>query len=799
MIRKTVERIKQQKILIAPHLCLWMCMGSAMVALALGGQSAAAADQAIDFSRDIRPILSDTCFNCHGPDANKRKAKLHLDDQNSVFTKRDGIAAVVPGDLKASELIQRIISTDPEERMPPAKSIRKLNAKQIELLKRWVAQGAPWGKHWAFQTPIRPALAEVSNKEWPRNGIDHFILARLDKEKLKPADQAKKETLIRRVSLDLTGLPPSLDQIKEFLADASTNPSNAYEKVVDRLLASPRYGEHMTVAWLDAARYADTDGYQNDRYRYQWVWRDWVIRAINLNQPFDQFVTEQLAGDMLENPTLYQQIATGFGRNHRINSEAGSIPTEWHVENVADRVDTFGTMFLGLTIGCARCHQHKYDPIEQSEYYRLFAYFNTVQEWGIGPNNGNSPPFIKVPKSWPNLSEKENKLIVPAALAFQGKGQFSGGVVRPKPGGTDTVMVMHEQKEPRPTYLLMRGLYDQPDKSKKLAPGVPASIDTVKGTVGKNRLELARWLVHPKNPLLARVTINRYWQQFFGVGLVRTSENFGAQGQPPSHPRLLDWLATEFIERKWNVKAMHKLIVMSATYRQSSQTNEQLSQRDPENRLLARGPRFQLTAQMVRDQALLVSGLLVEQVGGRSVKPYMPPAIWKSISNNRYKQDKGDALYRRSLYTYWRRTIPPPTMMAFNAAEREVCIVRKDRTITPLQALTLMNNITFVEASRFMAERMIKQDEQGGKNFAAQVAHGFQLATSRLPDPSELALMLSAHDKFLKQFRANGKAAEQFLSVGQKPRDKQLDSAEHAAMTMIASTILNMDEVINKE
>jgi len=747
---------------------------------------------AVQFDRDIRPILSDNCFNCHGPDASKRKAKLDLSDRNSAFAVRDGIASVVAGDLDKSELILRITSQDADERMPPAKSKRKLSPKQIDLLKQWVKQGAPWSKHWAFQTPTRYELPKVRQSNWPRNGIDYFVLARQEIAGLSPSPQADRIALIRRVTLDLTGLPPTPKEVDAFTADTSPD---AYEKLVDRLLSSTRYGEHMTVAWLDASRYADTDGYQNDRYRYQSVWRDWVIRALNNNQPFDQFVTEQLAGDMLDNPTLYQQIATGFGRNHRINSEAGSIPEEWHVENVVDRVDTFGTMFLGMTMGCARCHDHKYDPITQKEYYQLFAYFNNIDEWGIGPNNGNSPPFIKVPKSWPNLSPAENKLITPGPLAFQKKKQFGGGVIRPQPGGTDTVMIMHERKQLRPTYLLRRGVYNQPDKSEQLSPAVPASLNTVAGPMPRNRLELARWLTDAKNPLLARVTINRYWQQFFGAGLVRTSENFGVQGEPPSHPKLLDWLSTEFIRLKWDVKAVHKLIVTSATYRQSSRTTKQLTAKDPTNRLLARGPRVRMSAHVIRDQALFASGLLIEKIGGVSVKPYMPPAIWKSISNNRYKQDTGDSLYRRSLYTYWRRTIPPPTMMTFNAAEREVCIVRKDRTITPLQALTLMNNITFVESARFMAERMLKHS--GDR--PAQIAFGFRLTTARNPNAAQLALLQSTFDEIHEQYKANPQAADKLLAVGQKPRDGGLDSAEHAAMTMIASTLLNMDATINKD
>lgn len=754
-----------------------------------------AAERRVDFNRDIKPILADTCYTCHGPDANTRKAKLRLDARHDAFADRDGIRLVVPGSPEKSELYLRITTHELDDRMPPVKSTRTLNKKQIALVRKWIEQGAEWEEQWwAFVPPKRSTLPKVSDADWPRNAIDHFVLAKLDREGLKPSPSADKITLIRRVTHDLTGLPPTPQEVETFIKDDSPN---AFEKVVDRLLQSPRYGEHMASFWLDSARYADTDGYQNDRYRYQWVWRDWVIMALNDNMPFDQFVIEQLAGDMLPNATLKQQIATGFNRNHRINSEAGSIADEWHVENVVDRVDTFGTVFLGLTIQCARCHDHKYDPISQEEYYRLFAYFNNVPEFGIGPNNGNSPPFITVPKSWPNLEAGEDKKITPGKLEFQ-KNSYSGGVVRPKPGNPSTVMVMEEMKKPRPTYLLRRGQYNMPDKSKVLKPSVPESVNVSGGQIPANRLSLAKWLVHPSNPLTARVTVNRYWQRFFGVGLVKTSENFGTQGEPPSHPELLDWLATEFIRLKWDVKALHKVIVMSATYRQSSRISESMAERDPDNRLLARGPRFRLSAFALRDQALFASGLLVEKLYGESAKPYMPPKIWRSISNNTYKQDHGDNLYRRSLYTYWRRTIPPPTMANFNAGEREVCIVRKDKTNTPLQALTLMNNIAFVEASRFLAERMLRD---GGDNVGGQIAYGFQLATGRKPNGQESRLLAHAHQLFSQQFEGNDGAAAalKLLSVGEKPRDKTLDPGKLAAMTMVGSTILNLDETITKE
>jgi hypothetical protein len=593
--------------------------------------------------------------------------------------------------------------------------------------------------------------------------------------------------LLRRVTFDLTGLPPRIEELDAFLKDDSPK---AYEKAVDRLLASPRYGEHMALDWMEASRYADTDGYQNDRLRYMWVWRDWLIKAINDNMPFDRFVTEQMAGDLLPERNFFTQVATGFNRNHRINSEGGSIPDEWIVEYVADRVETMGTMFLGLTLTCSRCHDHKYDPIAQKDFYRLFAFFNGIDEAGLGPNNGNSPPFIKVPKSWPNLSKEEAKFVVPAPVKIK---VVQTSVPRPQPGAPDTVMVLHELAKPRPTYLLNRGLYDQPDKSERLHPATPPVLGAWNTKWPRNRLGLAQWLINPAHPLTARVTVNRMWQHYFGNGLVKTSENFGVQGELPSHPELLDWLATEFIRRKWDSKAINRLIVTSATYRQASIASPELLQRDPENRLLARGPRKRLTPYAIRDAALSVSGLMVGTLGGPSVKPYMPPGLWGSISNARYKQDKGDKLYRRSMYTYWRRTIPPPTMMTFNAAAREICIVRTDQTTTPLQALTMMNNKAFVEAARFLGEKMMKQETQAPHQ---RVAWAFRLVTSREPSQDELELLMEDLSFFLKDFEQSPASANKLLKVGEKPADAALPATELAAYALVANTILNLDEAI---
>ena len=747
--------------------------------LSLGTLSLKAAK--IDFARDIRPVFPEACYNCHGPDAKARKAKLRLDDRE---------AALASGVISEGEMLMRLTSDDPEKRMPPPDSTSTLADADRAKLVQWLKAGGDWpedDRHWAFVPPSQPKLPKVKNPSWVRNGIDGFVLARLEQEGLQPSVTANKATLLRRVTFDLTGLPPTIKELDAFLKDASPK---AYEKAVDRLLASPRYGEHMALDWMEASRYADTDGYQNDRLRYMWVWRDWLIKALNDNMPFDRFVTEQMAGDLLPKRNFFTQVATGFNRNHRINSEGGSIPDEWIVEYVADRVETLGTMFLGLTLTCSRCHDHKYDPVSQKDFYRLFAFFNGIDEAGLGPNNGNSPPFIKVPKSWPNLSGEEAKFVVPDPVKIK---VVQTSVPRPQPGAPDTVMVLHELAKPRATYLLKRGLYDRPDKSEELHSATPPAIGIWDKKWPRNRLGLAQWLLDPAHPLTARVTVNRMWQHYFGRGLVKTSENFGVQGELPSHPELLDWLAAEFIRRKWDFKAINRLIVTSATYRQASIATPELLQRDPENRLLARGPRKRLTPYAIRDAALSASGLMVGTIGGPSVKPYMPPGLWGSISNARYKQDKGDKLYRRSMYTYWRRTVPPPTMMTFNAAAREICIVRTDQTTTPLQALTLMNNKTFVEAARFLGEKMMKQKAQAPHQ---RVAWAFRLVTSREPSQDEVELLMGDLQFFLKDFKQHPKEAGKLLKVGEKPADTALPATELAAYTLVANTILNLDEAI---
>ncbi len=996
----------------------------------------------VDFNRDVRPILADHCFQCHGPDAGKRKANLRLDVDPGA-QKRDR-AVIVPGKPAESELVRRVTADDARDRMPPAKFARPLSAKQIETLTAWVAQGGKWEKHWALIAPVRPEVP--TTKHATANPIDAFAFARLEKEGLAPSPEADRATLIRRMTFDLTGLPPTPAEVDAFLADAQPL---AAPRLADRLLASPRYGERMAWRWLEAARYADTHGYQTDGERDMWRWRDWVIEAYNRNLPFDRFTVEQLAGDMLPDPTLDQRIATGFNRNHRGNSEGGIVPEEYAVEYVVDRVDTTATVWLGLTVGCARCHDHKFDPVSQREFYQLFAYFNNVPEKGRAVKNGNSPPYIKAPTrdQQKKLADLDAKLVdaetartklqgdvdeaqvkwergvkasdaadwlpergllkrwklddtpaadrVQVAFAFDGTRYYDAGDaadfgyddrfsfsvwVWPKKltgailsrmpeepqaegyavelvdgkvrvsltkrwlddalrvetvaavkvekwqhvavtydgsrlaasvkvfvdgveqkskvlldelnqtfqnkeplrigtaGGKDnrfagvigevraygrvlepsevallavptsifgiltkrpadrtppeskklrayyletaappdaskafralralreeraklwdavpTVMVMEELPKPRDAFVLLRGEYDK--RGAKVGPGVPASLSALPKDVPNNRLGLAKWLASAENPLTARVAVNRMWQLHFGKGLVRTAEDFGTQGEFPSHPELLDWLATEFA-RDWDVKRMHKLIVTSATYRQSSRVTKPLLERDPDNRLLARGPRLRLSAEMLRDQALFASGLLVEKQGGPSVKPYQPAGLWNELSGTGdYTPDTGENLYRRSLYTYWKRTVAPPTLGIFDTAMRETCWVRETRTNTPLQALTLLNDITYVEAARVLAQRVMKEEATPEK----RLARAFHHLTARAPTDAEAKVLRAAFERQLAAFQKNPDAAAKLLRVGESKSDPERVGAELAAYASVCSLIMNLDETVTKE
>ena len=1000
----------------------------------------------VQFNRDIRPILSENCFACHGPDEAKRMTSLRLDDeQGSATALSGGRRAIVPGEPNSSELFLRVSASDSAKRMPPAAMGHDpLSDREIALLRQWIEEGAEWQGHWAFLPPRRSAVPAVEHPGWPANPVDSFVLSRLRAAGLEPAPPATKQALIRRLSLDLTGTPPELSDIDAFLADESPD---AYETVVDRLLASPRYAERMAIRWLDAARYADTNGYQTDAERDMWRWRDWVIEAFDSNKPFDEFTIEQIAGDMIPNARLDQIIATGFNRNHRGNGEGGIVDAEYAVEYVVDRVDTTSTVWLGLTLGCARCHDHKYDPFTQKEYYELFAYFNNVPEKGKAFKYGNSPPFVKAPTteqqaaltqmdeelaalraaradledrhasarpSWERsmatkpaewIDERDlaigfpdgYQLPRPAELAFE-PGNFAElgdkadfgyldrfsvtAWIRPAdPNGTiisrtrhvlpeddtqsnpgwgfylkdgklqvnlinrwlddclrletvrpvsigkwqhvafsydgtrlasgvrifidgesvelsvirdemnqqirskeplrvgrglgfdfrgklrrllvytraltpeeirvaaeehsldeiagipatsrtaaqslkleqayrnalgpadltaltgrirdlereraryfdavPTVMVMQEASPRRKTFRLDRGAYDAP--TEQVEPGLPAALSP---TDPGDRLGFARWLVSRDNPLTARVTVNRVWQMLWGAGIVETVEDFGSQGEWPTHPELLDWLAVEFMESGWDMKALVKAIVMSATYQQSSRLGPGAAESDPDNRLFSRGPRLRLPAESVRDLSLAVSGLLVEGLGGPSVRPYQPAGLWTELAGGAdYDVGSGADLYRRSLYTFWKRAVPPPSMILFDSAGREACTVRSVRTNTPLQALNRMNDAAYMEASKALARRALRE---AGAGRDQRLGYMFRLATSRRPNEGETRVLSSGFNYHLDRFRSDPEAASALL--GQQPKQPaEISPPEAAAYAMMASLVLNLDETITRE
>ncbi len=1040
----------------------------------------------IDFNYHIKPILSDRCFACHGPDQNKREAGLRLDIEDSALValgENKDHYAIVRGKAHKSALVERIMSDDPDVMMPPPESNLQLSQEEIALLTRWIDQGAEYKPHWSFIKPEKQEVPPVKTKTWPQNAIDHFTMAKMETYDVSPAPQASKETLLRRVTFDLTGLPPSVEEVNAFLSDDSPD---AYEKVVDRLLASPHYGERMASEWLDVARYADSHGYQDDGMRNMWPWRDWVIEAFNKNMPYDQFVLWQLAGDMLPNATKEQKLASGFNRNHLQSQEGGIVPEEYRVEYVADRTNTFGKAFLGLTTECARCHDHKYDPISQKEYYQLYAFFNSVNETGQIPYMGEASPTViltdeEAEKQLAFLQEKmkayEEKVDVenssyqqgfeqwlaqvkqnpalqkvslqglvghypldnivedkfnnladkkkPANMVVKQKekeadiveGKFNKalellgdsyvdvgnevgyfernepftislwvkllkdsveGPIFSKSGGlfngnrgydlmirkdrtfsatlnhtwpanaleihsrekmpVDTwchlvmaydgssqakgiqlylngkrmaveiktdhlkrsiltygknketwgdpgnlsigkrfeetlngalvdefmvfnheltaievsylfgnknpvlafmeaenkkdllayylqnhntafqqhfsaltqlrgqeneilsvqpeVMVMEELKEPRPTFILNRGAYDAP--TQQVHPNTPSHVMEFPDSLPANRLGLAQWLIHPKNPLTARVVVNRYWQMFFGQGIVKTTDDFGSQGELPSHPELMDWLAIHFQESGWDVKALLKLIVTSATYQQSSVAREDLMEKDPDNVWLARGPSYRLPAEMIRDNALFSSGLITEKIGGPSVKPYQPDGLWEELATRNattYARDSGENLYRRGLYTIWKRSSPPPSMISFDASEKYLCIVKRQSTNTPLQALVLLNDPQYLEASRLLAEKMMKE---GGSQLDQQIAYGFQSLTSRKPEEKEMNLLAQLYREEYQEFAQTEGAAEQLLQVGEYPWDTSLPEDQLAALTVVASTLMNYDEAVFK-
>ena len=1029
----------------------------------------------LEFNRDIRPILSDNCFTCHGPDQNKREGGLRLDVRDAATSASEsGKVAIVAGNPDQSELVARLSSNDPDFQMPPPRSEKHLSASQKETLHQWIAQGAKYQGHWAFIPPVRPTLPKITSvhAEHP-NPIDLFIRARLEREAIPASKDADKVTLIRRATLDLTGLPPKPVEVDAFLNDHS---SHAYEKVLDRLLSSPQYGERMALNWLDYARYADSNGFQSDGSRDIWAWRDWIIDAYNKNMPFDQFTIEQLAGDMLPNATRDQIIATGFNRNHRLNGEGGRIEAEWFVETVIDRVETTGLTWLGLTFNCCRCHDHKFDPISQKEFYSLFAILNSNEESGVlapaGKNGENTPPLLtlatpetdkeiarleslkvkaeaslkkadeqlpewinaweksvaakpsQIETEWRPIAIESTKSLGGAQLTQQADGSFlaSGtnpsndtyvatgtlqsseltailvevfpdkslpneslgrgfngnfiltdvsaqieapslenpiklrftkaqadyeqqgwtatSILRPNakrkgdsnvgwaidgnditkrlprrlmlqtnksisipndakivvtmkngsihadhnvgrfrlsttalaPGrikisetssladiqkildsrGEDrsdaqrkmleehykknvagpyadavkelelakkklqdyrdelpTTMVMKEGK-PRDAFVLIRGQYDAPGE--KVARGIPAVFSPTSNSEPLDRLGFAKWVVHRNNPLTARVWVNREWERFFGVGLVKTTENFGVQAEFPSHPELLDWLAREFMEPAanmldpnkppipWDMKSFQKLIMMSQTYRQSPRMDQEIAKRDPENRLFSRASRIRMTGEVLRDSALAVSNLLVNKIGGPSVRPYMPEGVWDETSKygnlRNYKHDQGEGLYRRTMYTIWKRTAAPPSLLLFDAPNREACIVKRSRTNTPLQALSLLNEVTFVEAARHFGARMIRE---GGSTERDRIRFGFKLALGRSPSDNEVDVLQKGWTEDRERFQKNPDSAKQLLQLGDSPKEKELDLPTLAAYTLVANVLLNLDEFVTRE
>ncbi len=815
--------------------------------------SAGAEAGSIRFSRDIIPILSDHCFKCHGPDAAQRKGNLRLDTAEGAYAAgKSGAVAIMPGRKDASELMRRITTADEADRMPPPEDNRPLTEAQIALLGRWIEDGAGWGKHWAYEAPVAPAIP--ATKHAPANPIDSFIFAKLEQAGLEPAPAAPKETLLRRVTLHLTGLPPTPEEIDALLKDRSPK---AYERAVDRLLDSPRYGERMAWDWLDAARYADSNGFQGDPERTMWPWRDWVVDAFNANMPYDRFTIDQLAGDLLPEATREQKLATAFHRNNMLNGEGGRIIEETRVENVFDRVETTATIWLGATFTCTRCHDHKYDPFTQRDYFGWYDIFNQMSENGSS-RGGQTPPLLDIstPAEEARLKAANAKFDdvcqqvaayelekfprpegkpLSEAEAFRDAGNLKGfyAAREPKNRAVDQLleainyfkprdpdytrviekllaasrersaaanevtraMIMDHMEKPRDTFMLLRGTYDKPFGEKVLG-AMPASLPTPQPKPERaSRLDLARWVVAPENPLTARVTVNRYWQTFFDTGLVKSVEDFGVQGERPSHPELLDWLAVEFVRSGWDVKALVRLMVTSATFRQSSRTTPAAIERDPENRLLARGSRYRMPSWMLRDVALAASGLLVDRRGGPSVKPYQPEGIWEeaTFGKKTYVQDHGEALYRRTLYVFWRRIVGPT--MIFDNAPRQTCTVKTFRTNTPLHALTTLNDITYVEAARALAQRALL----GCDDPAERLRRMFRWVLAREPSAAEASLLAKRVDTLEWHYSAHPDEARELLSNGESPRDPTLDLAEHAAWAGVASLVLNLDEALSIE
>jgi len=756
--------------------CLLVFVLFVAVACNRSNTNTASLPETVDYNFHIRPIFSDRCFKCHGPDANQRKANLRLDTEEGLYAAlKDNPNAhvIVAGDPNASEVYNRIASSDTSMLMPPPSSNLKLSEHEIELVKKWISQGAKYKKHWAFVPPEEPEVPKSDN-DWVKNEIDEFVIAKLDEKGLDPNDEADRERLLKRVYLDLIGLPPTLEQQDAFLKDGN------YEKVVDELLANKHYGEKMAIQWLDVARYADTHGYQDDGLRTMWPWRDWVIHAFNENYSYDKFLSWQLAGDLMPNPNKEMLLATGFNRNHKITQEGGVIDEEYRIEYVTDRTNTFGKAFLALTFECAKCHDHKYDPISQKEYYSTFAFFNQVAEKGY-----QGDIYSGTAADVPRITIKDEDL----------KGILN--FVNKKDSGIVKVMIMRDSNLFRPTHLLSRGNYDAPAETVPF--GTPSRIfgfDTMR--FAKNRLGLVNWMLDKNNPLTSRVFVNRIWEQFFGRGIVKTSGDFGMQGELPSHPELLDWLATDFVKNGWNVKRLIKQIVTSATYRQSSKITKEKLAKDPENIYLSHAPRIRLTAELSRDLVLASSGELTDEIGGPSVKPYQPKGIWEVATSGRgltrYNQDHGKELYRRGLYTFIKRTVPPPSLLVFDASNRDQCEVRRLRTNTPLQALVMMNDPQVNEAARVLAERLA--NDEG--TIDEKVSKAFRTIICRKGSDREISILKDYYNSEKDLFEKSPDEAKNLIDIGEYKHQSASDRASVAALIEVIMTIYNMEEAIVK-
>jgi Protein of unknown function (DUF1553)/Protein of unknown function (DUF1549)/Planctomycete cytochrome C len=740
----------------------------------------------ISYNFHVRPILSDKCFACHGPDKNKRKAEFRLDIEEHAFAplkETKGAYAIVRGKPEESELYKRITSKDAHYQMPtPDSHLGVLSENEIKIIEKWIKQGAKYEKHWAFIKPEKAALPKVSNKKWVKNEIDYFTQAKMSEQGLVPNEEANKEHLLKRAALDITGMLPSLDIMDGFMADKS---ENAYENALDKLFATPQYGEKMAVHWLDLARYSDSYGYQDDNIRTQWAWRDWVIHAFNKNMPYDTFITWQLAGDLLPDSSKEAILATAFLRNHKYTEEGGIIPEEYRIEYILDKTKTFSKGILGLTAECAQCHDHKYDPISQKDYYQLFAFFNNSKEVGFEGDVSQSKP-AKNPKL--TLTDKELK----AVLTFINKPDT----------GTLTVSVMGElngkRDTPRMTYILKRGSYDQHgDSVKAAALSAVLPFDTAK--LPRNRLGLSKWTVDKNNPLTARVFVNQIWQEFFGVGIVKSAGDFGMQGNLPTHPELLDWLAVDFMEHNWDIKRLVKQILSSATYRQSAKVTDKHLATDPDNVYLSRYLRTRVKAEFVRDIVLGSSGLLVKDIGGPSVKPYQPKGLWERATSGRgvlakYELGEGNDLYRRGMYTFIKLTVPPPSMVLFDASNRDQCEVKRSKTNTPLQALIMLNDPSVLEASRAFAQHLLT--EQTGVE--DKIDKAFRTIICRKATAKEKTILTNYFNDQLTLFKDKKLDAEKTLNIGASPINKQVDLATSAALMKVVSTIYNMDEAITK-